>query len=130
MWCSQLSAQALSVNLRQQTLDAASRNIGRLRAAIERVKATDADRLRNEYNRLVSGLQVHPHAGSLDVDMLPLPRHSHEHRPARTPIAQLLEGSCPVHPQHLRVLSRSRMRMRWACSVLPGLGLGLNGQLV
>ena len=50
--------QALSVNLRQQTLDAASRNIGRLKAAIERVKATDADRLRDEYNRLVSGLQV------------------------------------------------------------------------
>ena len=46
------------MNLRQQTLDAASRNIGRLKAAIERVKATDADRLRDEYNRLVSGLQV------------------------------------------------------------------------
>lgn len=51
-------AQALSVNLRQQTLDAAGRNIGRLRAAIERVKATDADRLRQEYSRLVTGLQA------------------------------------------------------------------------
>lgn len=49
--------EALSVNLRQQTLDAAGRNIGRLRAAIERVKSTDAARLRNEYTRLVSGLQ-------------------------------------------------------------------------
>lgn len=45
------------MNLRQQTLDAAGRNIGRLRAAIERVKSTDAARLRNEYTRLVSGLQ-------------------------------------------------------------------------
>ena len=46
------------MNIRQQTLDAASRNIGRLRAAIDRVKATDANRLRDEYNRLVSGLQA------------------------------------------------------------------------
>ena len=52
-----MHVQALSVNLRQQTLDAAGRNIGRLRTAIERVKATDADRLRSEYGRLVSGLQ-------------------------------------------------------------------------
>lgn len=48
------------MNIRQQTLDNAVRNIGRLKAAIERTKATDADRLRNEYNRLVSGLQVLP----------------------------------------------------------------------
>ena len=46
------------MNIRQQTLDAATRNIGRLRSAIDRVKATDANRLRDEYNRLVSGLQA------------------------------------------------------------------------
>lgn len=50
--------QALSVNIRQQTLDAASRNLGRLSAAIERSKATDAQRLREEYQRLVSGLAL------------------------------------------------------------------------
>ena len=46
--------QALSVTLRQQTLDSASRNIGRLNSAIEHSKATDAQRLRDEYQRLVS----------------------------------------------------------------------------
>eukprot|EP00884_Botryococcus_braunii_P019385 jgi/Botrbrau1/612/Bobra.0161s0008.1 len=50
--------EALSVNLRQHTLDAAGRNIGKLRSAIERVKATDSARLTAEYNRLVSGLQA------------------------------------------------------------------------
>jgi len=47
---------ALSVNLRTQTLDGAVRNIGRLKAQLERVKEVDRDRLRNEYNQLVSGL--------------------------------------------------------------------------
>ncbi|KAL6748525.1 hypothetical protein V8C86DRAFT_1139607 [Haematococcus lacustris] len=48
--------EALSVNLRQQTLEAASRNLGRLDACIRQVKETDAGRLRDEYNRLVQGL--------------------------------------------------------------------------
>ncbi len=46
------------MNLRQQTLDAAGGNITRLSAAIERSKATDAARLHNEYQRLVSGMQA------------------------------------------------------------------------
>ena len=45
--------QALSVNLRQHTLDGALRNVGRLKSAIETVKRTDANRLRQEYDRLV-----------------------------------------------------------------------------
>mmetsp|Transcript_34561 Transcript_34561/g.97475 ORF Transcript_34561/g.97475 Transcript_34561/m.97475 type:complete len:753 (+) Transcript_34561:3-2261(+) len=48
--------EALSVNLREQTLNTAARNIGRLNRAIEQAKATDADRLRQEYQRLVQGL--------------------------------------------------------------------------
>jgi len=48
--------EALSINLRQNTLEGAQRNITRLQSAVERAKATDADRLRNEYQRLVSGL--------------------------------------------------------------------------
>lgn len=44
------------MNLRQQTLDAAGRNLGRLDSAIQRSKATDARRLQDEYSRLVSGL--------------------------------------------------------------------------
>mmetsp|Transcript_5423 Transcript_5423/g.11986 ORF Transcript_5423/g.11986 Transcript_5423/m.11986 type:complete len:760 (+) Transcript_5423:301-2580(+) len=48
--------EALSVNLRQQTLDAAGRNLTRLSNAIRRMKETDEARLRNEYQRLVQGL--------------------------------------------------------------------------
>jgi len=49
--------EALSVNLRRQTLDAASRNLSQLNTAIQRVEAVDAQRLQNEYSRLVAGLQ-------------------------------------------------------------------------
>lgn len=48
--------EALSVTLRQHTLDGAGRNIASLRREVDRVKATDADRLRGEYTRLVQGL--------------------------------------------------------------------------
>lgn len=44
------------MNLRQRTLDAASRNLSGLRREIDRVKETDAERLRQEYRRLVAGL--------------------------------------------------------------------------
>ena len=37
--------QALSVNIRKQTLEGASRNIARLNTAIETVKRTDTQRL-------------------------------------------------------------------------------------
>ncbi|KAI3435700.1 hypothetical protein D9Q98_001758 [Chlorella vulgaris] len=50
--------EALSVNIRSQTLDAATRNIGSLKREIERVKRTDEGRLRQEYQRLVQGLQA------------------------------------------------------------------------
>ena len=46
------------MNLRQQTLDGAGRNLVSLRREIDRVKETDADRLREEYRRLVAGLSV------------------------------------------------------------------------
>ncbi|KAF3793087.1 DNA repair helicase [Nymphaea thermarum] len=48
--------EALSVNVRQQTLDGASRNISKMSQIVEKFKATDASRLRAEYNRLVEGL--------------------------------------------------------------------------
>jgi DNA excision repair protein ERCC-2 len=50
--------EALSVNLRPQTVDNAVRNIGTLNRAIERAKATDERRLRAEYERLVSGMSA------------------------------------------------------------------------
>ena len=54
------AVQALSVTLRKQTLDGAMRNVGKLKAAVDRCKETDATRLTNEYKRLVGGLQVFP----------------------------------------------------------------------
>ena len=45
--------EGLSVNLRQQTLDAAVRNLGRLGGSLQRAKETDAEKLRSEYQRLV-----------------------------------------------------------------------------
>ena len=48
--------EALSVNLRQQTLENAGRNLASLRRRIDRMKETDAERLREEYRRLVVGI--------------------------------------------------------------------------
>ncbi|GMN48780.1 hypothetical protein TIFTF001_017943 [Ficus carica] len=48
--------EALSVSVRRQTLEGARRNLNRMRQEIDRFKATDASRLRAEYNRLVDGL--------------------------------------------------------------------------
>ena len=50
--------QALSVTMRKHTLEAAARNVLKLRTAVDRCKQTNADRLTTEYNRLVSGLQA------------------------------------------------------------------------
>lgn len=92
--------QALSVNLRQNTLDAASRNIGRLRSAIERVKATDADRLRNEYSRLVSGLQQQGALG----------------QPSNSPLPADDTLANPALPDDiLREAVRMLWRMLWPC---------------
>nr|GMD15577.1 DNA repair helicase XPD [Ipomoea batatas]GME09007.1 DNA repair helicase XPD [Ipomoea batatas] len=48
--------EALSVSVRRQTLEGATRNLNRMTQEIDRLKATDAGRLRAEYNRLVDGL--------------------------------------------------------------------------
>ncbi|KAF9686971.1 hypothetical protein SADUNF_Sadunf02G0045500 [Salix dunnii] len=50
--------EALSVSVRRKTLDGASRNISRIEQEINRFKATDANRLRDEYKRLVNGLAL------------------------------------------------------------------------
>ena len=52
--------QALSVTLRERTLDSALRNVAKLKAAVDKCKATDAQRLRSEYDRLIGGLQARP----------------------------------------------------------------------
>ncbi|XP_030545910.1 general transcription and DNA repair factor IIH helicase subunit XPD [Rhodamnia argentea] len=48
--------EALSVSVRRQTLEGATRNLHRMEQEIERFKATDEGRLRAEYQRLVEGL--------------------------------------------------------------------------
>ncbi|KAK8916305.1 DNA repair helicase UVH6 [Platanthera zijinensis] len=48
--------EALSVSIRRKTLDGATRNLNKISQQIDRFKATDAGRLREEYNRLVEGL--------------------------------------------------------------------------
>ncbi|KAI3972851.1 hypothetical protein MKX01_019509 [Papaver californicum] len=48
--------EALSVSVRRQTLDGATRNLGRMYQEIDRLKVTDPNRLQVEYNRLVEGL--------------------------------------------------------------------------
>ncbi|KAG8477709.1 hypothetical protein CXB51_027694 [Gossypium anomalum] len=50
--------EALSVSVRRQTLEGATRNLNRISQEIDRFKATDASRLRAEYNRLVEGLSL------------------------------------------------------------------------
>ena len=57
--------EALSVNLRPQTMDNAGRNLTSLNRAIERAKATDERRLRAEYERLVSGMSAQGTLGPL-----------------------------------------------------------------
>lgn len=51
-----LFLQALSVNLRNHTLEAASRNLTQLNSAIARVEAVDKERLEQEFMRLRDGL--------------------------------------------------------------------------
>ncbi|CAI5509180.1 unnamed protein product [Closterium sp. Naga37s-1] len=48
--------EALSVNVRQQTIDGANRNLARLNTTVKPFEAKDAERLKEEYQRLVDGL--------------------------------------------------------------------------
>ncbi|CAI7837339.1 unnamed protein product, partial [Closterium sp. NIES-54] len=59
--------EALSVNVRQQTIDGAHRNLARLNTTIERFKATDAERLKEEYRRLVDGLAQRGNLAASDM---------------------------------------------------------------
>ena len=61
--------EVMSINFRMPTLEACSRNLGRVSSEIESLKATDARRLQDEYARLVNGLAA---AGNLPAtDQLP-----------------------------------------------------------
>ncbi|PJF18727.1 ATP-dependent helicase domain-containing protein [Paramicrosporidium saccamoebae] len=49
--------ESLSVDINRRTLDAASRSVQKLAERIQEIKSTDAERLRDEYTRLVEGLR-------------------------------------------------------------------------
>lgn len=49
--------ESLSIDLTRPMLDASSRSVGLLAEKIEEIKNTDADRLKNEYSKLVEGLR-------------------------------------------------------------------------
>ena len=55
----------MSVNFRTPTLEAASRNLGKITSELERMQQSDASRLRDEYERLVQGLAA---AGTLPAN--------------------------------------------------------------
>ncbi|XP_033127767.1 general transcription and DNA repair factor IIH helicase subunit XPD-like [Anneissia japonica] len=49
---------SLSVNITRRTLDRGESNIDYLKGSIERIKETDANKLKREYQRLVEGLRL------------------------------------------------------------------------
>ena len=51
--------EALSVNIRQQTVEGARRNVAKLATAVETSKKKGEQRLKDEYQRLVRGLAQH-----------------------------------------------------------------------
>ncbi|CAJ1953104.1 unnamed protein product [Sphenostylis stenocarpa] len=59
--------EALSVSVRRQTIEGARRNLTRMRQEIDKFKATDAGRLRAEYNRLVEGLALRGDLSATDA---------------------------------------------------------------
>ncbi|XP_027358195.1 general transcription and DNA repair factor IIH helicase subunit XPD [Abrus precatorius] len=59
--------EALSVSVRRQTIEGARRNLSRIRQEIDKFKATDAGRLRAEYNRLVEGLALRGDLSATDA---------------------------------------------------------------
>ena len=66
--------EVMSINFRTQTLEACSRNLNRVSAELDKMKQTDANRLRDEYERLVHGLQQSgtlPAAGEVAANPVP-----------------------------------------------------------
>jgi DNA excision repair protein ERCC-2 len=59
--------EALSVTLNQRTLNKAGSNLRKLRHVLENVEQSDAQRLQNEYQRLVEGLSVESQPESAPV---------------------------------------------------------------
>ncbi|EOA92980.1 TFIIH basal transcription factor complex helicase subunit, partial [Anas platyrhynchos] len=48
---------SMGVNITRRTLDRCQANVATLQATIQKIKDTDAERLRDEYRRLVEGLR-------------------------------------------------------------------------
>ncbi|XP_041467884.1 general transcription and DNA repair factor IIH helicase subunit XPD-like [Lytechinus variegatus] len=61
--------ESMSVNISRKTLDKSSQNLDSLTRHINRIKDTDAQRLREEYQRLVDGLRDASRARETDVHL-------------------------------------------------------------
>ncbi|CEL59864.1 DNA excision repair protein ERCC-2 [Rhizoctonia solani AG-1 IB] len=61
--------ESLSIDLTRPMLEAATRSVTKLGEKIDEIKATDADRLQEEYERLVEGLQETENNRAEDVVM-------------------------------------------------------------
>ncbi|KAK3095085.1 hypothetical protein FSP39_010122 [Pinctada imbricata] len=59
--------ESMSVNITRRTLDKCATNIDNLNKHIQRIKETDADRLKNEYQKLVQGLRDASVARETDI---------------------------------------------------------------
>ncbi|EDO46754.1 predicted protein [Nematostella vectensis] len=58
---------SMSVTISRRTLDRSHANVESLASVIDRIKATDAQKLREEYNRLVEGLRQASEARDTDI---------------------------------------------------------------
>ncbi|KII88515.1 hypothetical protein PLICRDRAFT_176097 [Plicaturopsis crispa FD-325 SS-3] len=61
--------ESLSIDLTRPMLDSASRSVSKLADRIDEIKKTDADKLQDEYAKLVEGLQESTEGGTEDAFM-------------------------------------------------------------
>lgn len=111
--------EALSVTINERGLEQATRSLGRLSSEVSRLKASDSQRLQNEYQNLVSGLieQGLLDAPANDVGMASV-----------SPIAICCSFSMPVshtwspHVSFVRMYSIRTFSMR----LFRGISVGLS----
>ena len=105
--------EVMSINFRMPTLEACTRNLGRISSELSKMKATDSSRLREEYARLVHGLAqsgtlpmnaelasnpVLPDDILTQVRHLPVSPHISPHLPVSPRISPHLPVSTPGPP--------------------------------
>ena len=86
--------EALSVTINDRGLEQATRSLGRLSSEVARIKASDSQRLQEEYQNLVNGL--------IDQGLL----HAPTNDAALASVSSLILNTIPVkEPSYLRRLS-------------------------